>query len=327
MELVLQHYQAMLDTLLPALCAVVRTMSESGDMRFFCLRMVSEATQQCLMDPGLYGTPATSTAERQVGLATDAIDNLMTSHVLPMVPQLLRDEDPMPLYGLKLLGGLLEVNPGYVRAVEALGLAPQFFDFLSLEHSNNNVHNIRLCRQIMAAGAMPIQDLVSMQVADKVAAVLEYATQNSVEPFLEPVLELCHAIVQRDAREVEAGRSDGALMAVLLEQSGVFLELCARPDAASSTAAAVCLLDMVNMYPQQCAPWLMAAESLAAVTAALQGDASAGSPAPVAPQVQQHLLEALQLALAVPGTVVTPSKDLSKLGEALRQLWWAQRAQ
>lgn len=30
----------------------------------------------------------------------------------------------------------------------------------------------------------------------QVAAVLEYATHNNVEPFLEPVLELCHAIVQ-----------------------------------------------------------------------------------------------------------------------------------
>jgi len=69
---------------------------------------------------------------------------------------------------LQLLGGLLESNPGYVRAMEAMGLATQFFDFLSLEHANNNVHNIRLCRQIVAAGSMPISILVDMQVGDKV---------------------------------------------------------------------------------------------------------------------------------------------------------------
>ncbi len=40
---------------------------------------------------------------------------------------------------MQLLGGLLEVNPGYVRVVEQQGLAAQFFQFLSLEHSNNNV--------------------------------------------------------------------------------------------------------------------------------------------------------------------------------------------
>jgi len=35
-------------------------------------------------------------------------------------------------------------------------------------------------------------------------------------------------------------------MAVLLEQSGLFLELCAQPDAPVSVAAALCLNDMVR---------------------------------------------------------------------------------
>lgn len=69
---------------------------------------------------------------------------------------------------MQLLGGLLEVNVSYVRDVEAMGLANQFFEFLSLEHSNNNVHNIRLCRQVVAAGSMPVQDLLNQRVAEKV---------------------------------------------------------------------------------------------------------------------------------------------------------------
>ncbi len=44
-ELVLQHHQPMIDHLLPALCAVVGTRTETGDMRFFALRMVSEVRQ------------------------------------------------------------------------------------------------------------------------------------------------------------------------------------------------------------------------------------------------------------------------------------------
>ena len=68
----------------------------------------------------------------------------------------------------QLLGGLLESNPSYVRVMESMGLAAQFFDFLELEHANNNVHNIRLCRQIVAAGTMPIKDLERMQVGGKV---------------------------------------------------------------------------------------------------------------------------------------------------------------
>jgi hypothetical protein len=80
-----------------------------------------------------------------------------------------------------------------------------------------------------------------------VAAVLEYAAENHVEPFLEPVLELCHTIVVRDAAEVEAGSSTGPLMGVLLEQSGVFLQLAGAPEPAISVAAGRCLLDMVSV--------------------------------------------------------------------------------
>jgi hypothetical protein len=59
----------------------------------------------------------------------------------------------------------------YVRNIEAMGLAPRFFEFLSLEHANNNVHNIRLCRQIIAAGAMSGPQLLQMQVAERVRGV------------------------------------------------------------------------------------------------------------------------------------------------------------
>lgn len=190
-ELVLQHHQAMLDHMLPALCEVVGAPAESGDTRFFCLRMVSDVTQLFLLDTELYGTPTAASPEQRTGIATAAVDSLLQGCILPMVPQLLKDEDPMPLYALKvcvvlprlryrlhadrirvhlqLLGGLLEVNVQYVQAVESMGLAAQFFEFLSLEHSNNNVHNIRLCRQIIAAGSMPVSVLGTMQVAEKVS--------------------------------------------------------------------------------------------------------------------------------------------------------------
>ncbi len=50
----------------------------------------------------------------------------------------------------------------------SLELLPRFFEFLSLEHANNNVHNIQLCNAVIAAGALSAQELTAMAVADKV---------------------------------------------------------------------------------------------------------------------------------------------------------------
>lgn len=66
-------------------------------------------------------------------------------------------------------------------------------------------------------------------------------------PLTPPSLELCHTIITRDAKEVEAGRSDGALMALLLDKAGLFLELCGQPEAHVSSAAATCLVAMVGL--------------------------------------------------------------------------------
>ncbi|PNH11471.1 Serine/threonine-protein kinase ULK4 [Tetrabaena socialis] len=328
-ELVLQHYAAVLNVLLPALCSVVSAEGEGGDTRFFCLRMVSDVLQTVLLDEELYGgvrqrPEGGAPIAAGSGVAAPAIDRVLRSYILPLVPRLLRDEDPMPLYALKLLGGLLEINLAYVADVEAMGLAAQFFEFLSLEHSNNNVHNIRLCRQIIAAGSLPIAQLAALQVAEKVAAVLEYATTNSVEPFLEPVLELVNTILQRDALEVSQGRSDGSLAATFLEQAGVLLDNCAHPDVPICSSAAGCLSNLVALFPQQCGPWLLSPENAAAVASVLGGQHLLQQPAPgqaaaaVPPALQQPLLEAVATALEVAGATA-PSEELAQLYDVVRQ--------
>lgn len=74
----------------------------------------------------------------------------------------------LPPGPLQLLGGVLEVNSGFVGQVQRMGLAPLFFEFLSLEHANNNVHNIRLCRALVMAGGMGAAQLQALGAADKV---------------------------------------------------------------------------------------------------------------------------------------------------------------
>ncbi|KXZ51880.1 hypothetical protein GPECTOR_11g315 [Gonium pectorale] len=325
-ELVLQHYTAVLNTLLPALCGVVSADVEGGDTRFFCLRMVSDVLQTLLLDEELYGSTQ-QRADGGGGVAASAIDRVLRSHILPLVPRLLRDEDPMPLYALKLLGGLLEINLSYVADVESMGLVAQFFEFLSLEHSNNNVHNIRLCRQIIAAGSMPVAQMVELQVAEKVAAVLEYATNNAVEPFLEPVLELVNTILQRDALEVSQHRSDGSLAAVFLEQAGVLLDNCAHPDLPVCSSAASATCSLVALFPQQCAPWLLAPENASALATVLAGQhlqqqpgvgqQPGGEQSAAPPSLQQPLLDAIATALEVGGTI-SPSEELVQLYDVVR---------
>jgi serine/threonine-protein kinase ULK4 len=107
---------AFLRHLMPALCSVISTTSSHSDMRFFCLRMMSELLAIYLTDPNMYSAALAqqlqqpqqaplrrnSSSNGQLYEVTAVLDALLREHVVPLVPVLLQQEEPMPLYALKV---------------------------------------------------------------------------------------------------------------------------------------------------------------------------------------------------------------------------------
>ncbi|KAK9809997.1 hypothetical protein WJX72_003108 [[Myrmecia] bisecta] len=301
-ELIVAHHNAVLSHLLPALAATTAAGGESGDTRFLCLKLLCDVTLHFLMEPDLYSS------EDGAGSATAAIDAVVGRHVLPLVPALLSEEDPMPLYALKLLGALLDTKQSWVAHVERLGLVPRFFEFLSLEHSNNNVHNIRLCRLVVAAASLTPAAMRDLDVFAKVSAVLAYAHENAVEPFLEPVLELCAALLDSDRASLAQGVPGAGESAALVGMLPIFLSLAAHPDANVAAAAAQCTALLPAMFPASAA-LLLAGSGITALCTALQPDSSSGTN----PVVQHHLLAALTAACRSGQPVPVSPGDMKRL--------------
>jgi len=107
---------AFLRHLMPALCnAIVSSSSSLSDTRFFCLRIMSDCLALYLTSTDMAaaaaaageGVPegAGSTSRGSAGADVQvaaALDGLLRQHVVPLVPVLLQQEDPMPLYALKV---------------------------------------------------------------------------------------------------------------------------------------------------------------------------------------------------------------------------------
>jgi hypothetical protein len=77
---------------------------------------------------------------------------------------------------LQLLGGILDFSSKYVSVVDSLQLSHRFFEYLMLEHPNNNVHNIRLCRQLIVNGSLSHEQLVQLDAAAKVGVMCDCRT-------------------------------------------------------------------------------------------------------------------------------------------------------
>jgi hypothetical protein len=290
----------LVNDLMPVLCSAAGDARESGDTRFHCLRLLAEALTAVLVVAAQPPQPPPSSSSTSPRAIRAAVDALVARHVLPLAPLLLRDEeeDPMPLYALKLLSVAVDPPPlsaaggadassgggdsgggvggeQHACAVVDAGLAPTFFAFLALEHQHNNVHNARLCRSLVAARrgrggsggggcssgnggafALPLRELARLRAADRAAAVLGYAHANNVEPFLEPVVELCRALLARcggggggggggrgggggiDEDDNDDPSSAAAIVEALLDQLPALADLATHPDASVAAGAA-----------------------------------------------------------------------------------------
>jgi hypothetical protein len=80
----------------------------------------------------------------------------------------------------------------------------------------------------------------------QVCAVLCYAQQNNVEPFLEPVLLLAHAMMLHVTQGLARSSGSGQILEVFLTQLLTFADLCSHADSAVALAAAQCLAQLVS---------------------------------------------------------------------------------
>lgn len=72
-----------------------------------------------------------------------------------------------------------------------------------------------------------------------------YAQQNNVEPFLEPVLLLAHAMMLHDTPAL-ASTSSGQILEVFLTQLLTFADLCSHGDPSVALSAAQCVAQLVR---------------------------------------------------------------------------------
>jgi hypothetical protein len=90
--------------------------------------------------------------------------------------------------------------------LRSLGLATRFYGFLSLEHPNNNVHNLRLCRLLVARGSQPAARLLQDGVTAKVPPVT--LTSSCATPAQFPARafmgQCCCVKAARTALEIRA---------------------------------------------------------------------------------------------------------------------------
>lgn len=183
----------LLQDLVPALCQVLSDdQGEPAEARFTCAKVLSDVILT------LTASAASSGGASSLSVPVDALFQSVSQHLMPLMAPLLEETgmEALPLHSLKVLVALLELDGArWAPEVARLGLVPRFVAFLSLDSPNNNVHNLRVVRALCASGALGLSDIQALGLVGKLEAILAYSHENMVDPFLEPVLELCATVL------------------------------------------------------------------------------------------------------------------------------------
>ncbi|MFS8160460.1 MAG: hypothetical protein ACMG6E_09695 [Candidatus Roizmanbacteria bacterium] len=106
-----------LSFMLPVLLSKIK--SDSADIRFLSLKIFTDIIIQYLHDDSIYDLKGGSDQQinsdgNNVKVSTKQINDLILKNLFPSFSIILADNDPVPLFGLKLLSAIIDRNPVFV---------------------------------------------------------------------------------------------------------------------------------------------------------------------------------------------------------------------
>ncbi|KAK8925689.1 Mitogen-activated protein kinase kinase kinase 2 [Platanthera zijinensis] len=174
---------------LPGLATLYKG-NRDGDARFLCLKILFDVVMVIL-------SHTTDSLNDDDGKVHKALKVISDEHFLPLYPNFIEDEDPIPMYAQKLLVMLIEYK--YIKISDILHLetVSKCFEFLLNDLSHANVNNVKLCLALASAPEMETRILSHLGVVRRIGNLLEFVNANGMEDFLGPTLGLCKAFLLR----------------------------------------------------------------------------------------------------------------------------------
>lgn len=83
------------------------------------------------------------------------------------------DQDPVPLYGLKLLHVIIERNPDFIGVLKKIKVLTMLSEYFIVGHNRFNMHTIRIVRSISESKDVGIDELLGYDLFEKVKMVLK----------------------------------------------------------------------------------------------------------------------------------------------------------
>mmetsp|Transcript_833 Transcript_833/g.1467 ORF Transcript_833/g.1467 Transcript_833/m.1467 type:complete len:367 (+) Transcript_833:426-1526(+) len=121
------------------------------------------------------------------------------NQLLPQYKGILKDQDTITQYGLKLLNTLVEIDPRLVVSLTKYGITSHLMEYFQTKHLHNGLHSVKLIASIARSSTPPdytvLRVLCQHSLIPTVCVLLRHWYKESKEWFFQPLLEIIHCVL------------------------------------------------------------------------------------------------------------------------------------
>ncbi|CUG87382.1 protein kinase, putative [Bodo saltans] len=220
-----------------------------GSKRFSAIQVILHLLAPIVQDASLYN-PAASICP-----VVPLVNQFVTS-LIPRVPHLLRDNEPIPLYTMKLLSMCCDRSPTLTLQLNDSTTLKLLLSFLDPSHPSNSVYVVRLLLRILQCSGDDVMRLaVEDSLIQRLLLTMTMSKQEgALDTFAEPCFELVFVILCAAVNEPQsqvAQLSSHFIVEQRLESLFFFTCTSSLGAAAECAASSVYLLTQLFSEARQ----------------------------------------------------------------------------
>jgi serine/threonine-protein kinase ULK4 len=120
---------------------------------------------------------------------------MITKSLLPLYGQLLADEDPIPLYAIKLLSVILEQIPEIVTVLQRLNLVGVVIQDFHADSHRLNAHLVKAVKTIVESKGLTVADFERFGLVEKVGTVMDMVQQKDQDWCIDSLLNIVYKLL------------------------------------------------------------------------------------------------------------------------------------
>lgn len=144
---------------------------KSTNFRFLSLKIFADIVTQYLSESTIYDVSGGNSFSK-------GLNKLILKKLFPKYGVLLKDQDPVPLFGLKLLSIIVERNSAFISKLEEIDLVATICSYFEDGHQRLNRYTIKIVKNIVESDTLEIEDINNLKIAEKANKIIENMLRN-----------------------------------------------------------------------------------------------------------------------------------------------------